>query len=101
MPWYAPKRFFDLYDAGNSTLPHIAPHKGLPTNVPAVALQNWQVCGGRNPTHFNPILLHQTYESDSTAVPKHINLTNVLLLMQVEGWCKGDKDVACGPLSAT
>ena len=71
VPWYAPKRFFDLYPDGgaNASTPRLAPHPTLPTNVPAVAMQNWQVlqwCHGSPDVKCGP--LSKAYPLDNTTV---------------------------------
>ena len=38
VPWYAPKRFYDLYPEADTT---VAPNPSLPSAVPAVAMQRW------------------------------------------------------------
>ena len=68
---YAPKRFFDLYPAegGNASVPRLAPHPTLPTNVPAVAMQNWQVlqwCSGSKDVNCGP--LSNAFPLDNTTV---------------------------------
>lgn len=73
---YAPERFWDYYPIVNISLP---PHKTLPTGVPAVALQNWQVKSWCTDTHDSTMLaycgpdgekpLTEAFPLDNTTLP--------------------------------
>ena len=80
---YAPKRFFDLYPAegGNTSVPRLAPHSTLSTNVPAVALQNWQILEFCQCKDMNCGPLSKAYPLDNTTVaPDAAACVNVSLL---------------------